>query len=172
MPGAKAGHFLEAGHVEFTSLSRQQTNIQTRHASEVLMYKMILVPIDFAHEERVAAMIAAAKKLGGKNCLITLLTVIEDIPLHLSAELPPTHMDDIKYHALKRLEALARKFRCTADIKVTRGHAARGILKFAENTGADVIVIASHKPGWQDYLIGSTASRIVNHAKCSIHVIR
>ncbi|MEP4424264.1 MAG: universal stress protein, partial [Nitratireductor sp.] len=50
--------------------------------------------------------------------------------------------------------------------------AASGILAVAKEKQADVIVIASHKPGLQDYLIGSTAARVVRHAACSVHVMR
>ena len=33
-------------------------------------------------------------------------------------------------------------------------------------------MIASHKPGFSDYFIGSTAARIVRHAQCSVLVTR
>jgi universal stress protein F len=33
-------------------------------------------------------------------------------------------------------------------------------------------VIASHRPGIQDYFLGSTASRVVRHANCTVHVMR
>ena len=37
---------------------------------------------------------------------------------------------------------------------------------------ADCIVIGSHKPGLIDYLLGSTAARVVRHAPCAVHVLR
>ena len=46
------------------------------------------------------------------------------------------------------------------------------ILEAAESIGADLIVLASHRPGLQDYLIGPNASKVVRHAKCSVLVIR
>ncbi len=36
----------------------------------------------------------------------------------------------------------------------------------------DCIVIGSHKPGLSDYLLGSTAARVVRHAPCAVHVYR
>ena len=39
-------------------------------------------------------------------------------------------------------------------------------------TDTDCVVIASHRPGLQDYLLGSTAARVVRHAACSVHVLR
>ena len=39
-------------------------------------------------------------------------------------------------------------------------------------SGADLLIIASHRPGLQDYFLGSTAAHVVRHAACSVHVIR
>jgi nucleotide-binding universal stress UspA family protein len=55
---------------------------------------------------------------------------------------------------------------------VLYGHPAQSILDFASNNGVECIVIASHKPGLSDYLIGSTAARVVRHAQCAVHVVR
>jgi nucleotide-binding universal stress UspA family protein len=46
------------------------------------------------------------------------------------------------------------------------------ILAEAEEWGADLIVIGSHRPSMATYLIGSNAKTIVRHAKCSVLVIR
>ena len=46
------------------------------------------------------------------------------------------------------------------------------ILSSAEEIGADLIVMASHRPELQDYLIGPNAARVVRHAKCSVLVVR
>ena len=46
------------------------------------------------------------------------------------------------------------------------------ILEWAESNKVDCIIINSHKPGLQDYFLGSTAARVVRHAQCSVHVIR
>ena len=46
------------------------------------------------------------------------------------------------------------------------------ILETAEDEGADLIIIASHQPGIQDYFLGSTAARVVRHAQCSVLVTR
>jgi nucleotide-binding universal stress UspA family protein len=46
------------------------------------------------------------------------------------------------------------------------------ILAHAEKIGAELIVIGSHKPNVADYLLGSTAARVVRHARCSVYVVR
>jgi len=52
------------------------------------------------------------------------------------------------------------------------GHTSRTIIDHATKTGADCIVIGSQRPGLRDYLIGSTAARVMRHAPCSVHVLR
>lgn len=56
--------------------------------------------------------------------------------------------------------------------EVTRGQAHRAIIDYAIQHEFDCIVIGSHKPGLVDYLIGSTAARVVRHAPCAVHVHR
>ena len=42
----------------------------------------------------------------------------------------------------------------------------------AKEKNADMIIIASHRPGLQDYFLGSTAAKVVRHATCSVLVVR
>ena len=53
-----------------------------------------------------------------------------------------------------------------------KGHSGRTVADYAAETGADLIVVGSHKPGLRDFFLGSTASRIVRHAPCAVHVLR
>ena len=52
------------------------------------------------------------------------------------------------------------------------GHTYRSIIDYAGDNGVDCIVMGSHKPGFSDYLLGSTAARVVRHAPCAVHVYR
>ncbi len=53
-----------------------------------------------------------------------------------------------------------------------KGHSGKTIAEYAASSGADLIIVGSHKPGLRDYFLGSTAARIVRHAPCSVHVLR
>ena len=46
------------------------------------------------------------------------------------------------------------------------------ILEEAGEIKADLIVMASHRPGFATYLMGSNATYVVRHARCSVLVIR
>ena len=58
------------------------------------------------------------------------------------------------------------------ETHVTSGSVYGGILEVAERCGADLIVLASHRPEMKDYLLGANASRVVRHARCSVMVVR
>ncbi|MGB7288304.1 MAG: universal stress protein [Salaquimonas sp.] len=135
------------------------------------MYKSILVPIDMGHLERAEAMIAAARQLG-PDAELVLANAVETIPSHIQAEIPTEYIVQSKDRARDKLKEIAAKTGGKTTVKTVDGHAASAILELADNLKVDAIVIASHKPGWQDYLIGSTAARVVRHAKCSVLVVR
>ena len=75
---------------------------------------------------------------------------------------------------LKGRDLLMEKVAGLEDMsaEITRGQAYRAIIDYALAHSFDCIVIGSHKPGLSDYLIGSTAARVVRHASCAVHVHR
>jgi len=136
------------------------------------MYKKIVVPVDLAHTDKAASMIEAAQKLADDNARIILTNIVEEIPAHVAAELPGGYSDKAKSAALEELQTIAKASGFDVEIDVRIGQPAKAILAVAESNDADAIVIASHRPGLQDYLLGSTAARVVRHAACTVVVIR
>jgi nucleotide-binding universal stress UspA family protein len=134
------------------------------------MYKTILVPIDFAHQEHGREMIALARAISQSGARIVLLNVLESIPAYVASQLPAGLLAEQHENARAELEALARD--TGAEVEIHSGHASTAILEHAEKIGADLIVIASHRPGLQDYFLGSTAARVVRHAPCAVLVHR
>ena len=136
------------------------------------MYKTILVPIDLSDLDKGKATLDIAKRLGDKGCRIVLLNVVEDIPSYVAAELPSGLVEKSKSNAQKELEGVAAAAEGPVEVEVRAGHAKTSILAAAEDAGADLIIIGSHRPGLQDYLLGSTAGRVVRHSTCSVLVVR
>jgi len=60
----------------------------------------------------------------------------------------------------------------TAHSAVRHGTIYEEVLRTADEVGADLIVIASHRPALRDYLIGPNAARVVRHANVSVLVVR
>ena len=60
----------------------------------------------------------------------------------------------------------------TVETAVRDGDPRSVIVDAAEEWGADLIVVGSHRPTMATYLLGSNASTIVRHARCSVLVVR
>ena len=135
------------------------------------MYNKILVPVALDHKGDIGRAMKLAKRLLSTNGEIMLLTVIETIPLYVSQQLPVAIIEDNMKEAKAHLDADAAGEK-NVKTDVVRGHAANTILEYAKEYGFECIVMASHRPGLQDYFIGSTTSRVVAHAPISVHVVR
>ncbi len=136
------------------------------------MYKNILIPVALDHRAAAEAAITVARTLAADDGQVTLLHVVEKVPPYAESYLTPEMIEGNLTEASDQLTELARSAPGNAKAEVVSGHAAQTILEYAEKAGCDCIVIASHKPGLEDYLIGSTAGRVVRHATCAVHVIR
>ncbi len=135
------------------------------------MYSNILVPIAFDNAHESAPSIKVAQLLASKGAKISILHVFEEIPEYASNYLPDGFRENARAQAEKALVEVASTV-AGAEAHVVSGHAGRTILEWAQSHQNDLIVIASHRPGLQDYFLGSTASRVVRHAKCGVHVLR
>ena len=135
------------------------------------MYKKILVAIDMAHvaEGKAIIDIATAHAADAK---IVLLNVVEEVPSWAAIELPSDIIEKSLESSRQDLQAIATASGMQMDVEVRIGHSYTTILDTAEDLGVDLIIIASHRPGLQDYFLGSTAAKVVRHAKCSVLVVR
>lgn len=136
------------------------------------MYRTIIVPVDLSQETKGRRILDLAVKLGGDEARLILVNILEEIPGYVAVELPAGLMDQSRADAEAKLKAIAADAGVKAEIVVRVGHPGNQILDLAEETGADLIIVASHRPGLQDYFIGSTAGRVVRHANCSVLVTR
>lgn len=137
------------------------------------MYSNILVPITFDEnsDAKIKGAIDIAQHVSEDGARITLLHVMERLPGYVASYLPADYAAD----ARAAVEAEVHKY--AVDVPGSRGivvsgHSGRTILDFAETNKIDLIVIASHRPGMQDLLLGSTAAQVVRHAQCAVHVTR
>lgn len=134
------------------------------------MYKTILVPVDLSHAEQARKALKIARHLGGGESRIVALHVAADIPGYVASQLPEGLLQ--KNLATSRAELTALADEAGAESELLSGHPPTAILEYAKEMGADLIVIASHRPGLEDYFLGSTAARVVRHADCSVLVDR
>lgn len=134
------------------------------------MYKRILVPVSPGFGPEAEEAIALARSLIDDVGHIDVLTVFPTLPGQRSAGVLKSDRahssDEIKEQVKSGLKLDSERFH-TRD-----GHATREILDFASQREHECIVIASHTPGWRHALLGSTASGVVRHARCSVFVVR
>ena len=135
------------------------------------MYRNILVPISLDVDRDAPKALDIAELLADDGAEITLLHVFEQIPGYVESYLPEEYLTKRHREITEELAAVVRDHP-SAKLKVTTGHAGRSILDWAEAHDNDCIVIASHSPGMQDLLLGSTAAKVVRHAGCAVHVVR
>lgn len=135
------------------------------------MYKNILVPVSFEADRNAQGAMEIAKALREEGGTITCMHVMEQLPKYATEYLPAGHLEAAKADVSEGLKSLVENVENAAAI-VVEGHSSRSILGHADNNDVDLIIIASHQPGMQDYLLGSTAAKVVRHAKCAVHVLR
>ena len=135
------------------------------------MYKHILVAVALDDEHEREQSLQAAEVLADEDGRVTVLHVKETVPNYVITYLPEGHEASLMEAMHNRLNGLAARLKNGTGVLV-EGHPGRTIVEWAKANAVDCIIIASHRPGLQDYLLGSTAGRVVRHAQCSVHVMR
>lgn len=135
------------------------------------MYTTILVPVALDHEHETSQAISIAKKLLVKGGKITLLSVVEPVVGFVASYMPAgqaeKNRNEIEAALIKDADGNE-----SIQTAVITGHPGSSIVDYAKETNTDLIVITSHKPGLQDFFLGSTAARVVRYSQCCVHVLR
>ncbi|WP_170763041.1 universal stress protein [Ruegeria lacuscaerulensis] len=134
------------------------------------MYNHILVPVAPDQIDECAESLEAAHRLLAKGGKVSVLSVLEELPSYVGSYFPK---EQIK-NSISEFENTLKTKLSTDDIDthVISGHPTNSILEWAKKKKIDCIVVSSHRPGFSDLLLGSTAARIVRHANCSVVVQR
>jgi nucleotide-binding universal stress UspA family protein len=140
------------------------------------MFKKILVPIDVSQSDSGEASVKIASGLAGKTgAKLILLNVIGDIPNLVANQLPSNYTETMEKSSAEALEEVASRNGLASgsyELQTSHGQIYDKIIEAAEKGGVDLIVIASHQPDLSNYLLGSTAGKVVRHAHCSVLVVR
>lgn len=141
------------------------------------MYRNILLAVDLGHKDtemRAATTVVDYARVSGAT--VHLLTVVPDFGMALVGGFFP---EGYEKDALAKADADLHAF-ASAVIPpeiphrtiVAHGGIYREILRYADETGADLVVMSAHRPDLEDYLLGPNAARVVRHAKTSVLVVR
>ena len=140
------------------------------------MFKTILVPVDLGEVEAARPAIDKAVELAGSSGgALRLIYVRAIVPVTYMEFMPPAFDEEQQGTAEDRLADVAAGVALPAErvsAVVRLGSVYAEVLDEAEKTGTDLIVVGSHRPTMATYLLGSNASTIVRHARCSVLVVR
>lgn len=110
------------------------------------------------------------------NSSITVISVVPELYLTELMEMDRLKiLETLTDEAKKTMEKIKKSTRGIKSLKtvIRQGNPAEEILDAAEKMKADVIVTGSHgRRGAQKFLLGSVSSRIVDHAECSVLVVK
>ncbi|MBI3865789.1 MAG: universal stress protein [Planctomycetia bacterium] len=113
-------------------------------------FSKILVPVDFT-EKNLAALDIAFELAVANRARVTLLHVVETLDVESDAELEQFY-DRLQKRADAELERMSQRFTAAAiaiDRKVRFGKRLPEILKCCNESGADLVIMSSHKPDLQ-----------------------
>lgn len=135
------------------------------------MYSHILVTVAYEAAKDAAPSLEIAKALLTPGGQITLMHVMEPAPVFALNYLPEGWREEMRDAIEADMSHMAEGLSGAASV-VSEGDAAHEILEHARAQRVDCIVIASHRPGTQGLLLGSTASKVVARVQCAVHVAR
>ena len=148
-----------------------------RLRGEEPVFNTILLAIDLNEESSwrraLPAAVAQCRASGGS---LHIVVVVPDFGMSIVAQHFPK---DFEGRALQAARTAMQAFiakEVPADLSpqsiVAHGTIYREILRTARAIGADLIVMASHRPELKDYLLGPNTARVVRHFERSVLVVR
>ncbi len=137
------------------------------------MYGKIMVPVDLAHVERLGKALDTAADLAKHYAIpVCFVGVTPETPSEV-AHTPQQFAQKLDAFAADQasrrgIETEAMAFAShdpTVDLDKT-------LLQAIRETGCDLVVMASHVPGFVDHIFSSNAGTVASHADVSVFVIR
>ncbi len=142
------------------------------------MLKHLLLPVDLQHPSSWDHALPTAIALARQNrARLTLLSVTPDFGTPLVAGyFPQDYAEQTRKALHERLRVFVENHLPAdlhSDFLVTDGKVWEAILECAQQLGADLIVMASHKrPKLERILLGTHAMRVVQQAPQSVMIVR
>lgn len=137
------------------------------------MFSTIAVPFDLAHAEKQARALSTAADLAKHyNASLTLVGVTSNLPTE-TAHSPEEFAGKLAEFAsiLSAQHGITFKTHSTVSVDVTID-LEKKLDKAIHDIGADLIVMASHEPGFRDYLFRSHSGNLATHTDLSVMIVR
>ena len=137
------------------------------------MYSTIMVPIDLAHTSTVAKAVEIAAGLGKTyNADIYLVGVTASAPGSVAHD-PEEYAQKLNQYAADQ----SSKLGCTLKSKAVlcndpAAELDQALEQVGKEIGVDLVVMASHVPGFMDHLFHSKAGHLATHSDISVFIVR
>lgn len=137
------------------------------------MFKNIAVPFDLAHpEKQVKAVNAAADLAKHYGSSLTLVGVTSNTPSS-TAHTPEEYAEKLNEFAATQSEKYGVTFQAHSAVSVDVSvDLEKKLNKAIHEIGADLIVMASHEPGFRDFLFRSHSGNLATHTDLSVMIVR
>ena len=118
--------------------------------------------------------VATARAHGGKLLLLRAIAIPTGVPQDSWKDDTMPLLDVLKQHGQAYLDEQAEGLpkELVEGVQVRVGVPWEAICSAARDARADLIVVGSHGYSTIDRLLGTTAAKVVNHAPCSVLVVR
>lgn len=137
------------------------------------MFKTIAVPFDLAHAEKQAKAISAAADLAKHyGASLTLIGVTSNTPSS-TAHNPEEFTAKLAEYAAAQsaVHGVTIDTHSTVSVDVTVD-LEKKLNAAIHEIGADLVVMASHEPGFRDYLFRSHSGKLATHTDLSVMIVR
>lgn len=138
------------------------------------MYSRILVPVDIDNADKLTRALDLAGQTAKQNTAeVIYVDVVDAVPTmtartegeRISDRLKSFASEQAKRHGIKTFGEIALR----SDLHLNVGS---DIVKTANETNCDLIIMASHVPGFKDHIFSSNAGYVASHAPMSVFVVR
>ena len=137
------------------------------------MFKIIAVPFDLAHADKQAKAINAAADLAKHyGATLTLVGVTSNTPSS-SAHSPEEFASKLTAYAAEQSAIYGVTFATYSTVSTDVAiDLEKKLNKAIHGIGADLVVMASHEPGFRDYLFRSHSGNLATHTDLSVMIVR
>ncbi|MDQ2092971.1 universal stress protein [Rhodalgimonas zhirmunskyi] len=137
------------------------------------MFSRIMVPVDLAHTSDMERALTCASDLAKLYGAEVVYVGVTSTTPGASGHNPKEFGERLAAFAMEH--AGAEGVGTHAHVAISHDPATElddALMKAVKDTGADLVVMASHLPNLTDYIWPSNGGKIAAHAKCSVMVVR
>lgn len=137
------------------------------------MYKFMMVPVDLSHADKLdkalATAAAIAKEFDVKVCFVGVTATAPSAIAHT----PEEYKQKLEAFAAEQASKLGIEAQAKAVTCADPATDLDDVLdKTAHELGVDLVVMASHVPGFREHLFNSNAGYLASHSDISVMVVR